>query len=166
MTTPKHGLGRLLLRAAGLLLTAILFGTASNLVHPARIPWVEDWSKYIESKALKEKIALVTPAQALKIVGAGNHVILDARPAADFDAGHIPGAVSLPYDTVEEKMTEVQALLTPAQPILTYCSGESCDESFLLTLYLRRQGFTNVVLFAAGFDQWKSAGNPVEGGPR
>jgi rhodanese-related sulfurtransferase len=72
--------------------------------------------------------------------------------------------VSLPYQAVEDALSNAQALLTPAQPIVTYCSGEDCDESFLLTLYLKQQGFTNVVLFAGGFSQWKTGGHPVEGG--
>jgi rhodanese-related sulfurtransferase len=49
---------------------------------------------------------------------------------------------------------------------MTYCSGKNCDESFLLTLYLRRQGFTNVVLFTGGFETWTARGHPVERGGR
>lgn len=164
MTGPRFHPAGAILRAAGIVLAAGLLGTASNLAHPKHIPWVEDWSRYIEAKALKEKIPLVTPAQAVRIVEAGSHLVLDARPEADYAAGHVPGAISMPYDAVDARMVEIQALLTPGRPMLTYCSGAHCDESFLLTLYLRRQGFTNVVLFAAGFDEWKAAGHPLEGG--
>ncbi|MFH0953395.1 MAG: rhodanese-like domain-containing protein [Verrucomicrobiota bacterium] len=151
--------------AALILLIAILCGGAANLVSPRRIPWVEDWANYIEAKALKEGVRLVRTEQARRIVDAGMHVVLDARPAADYAAGHLPGATSLPYNTVEESLADVQSMLAQSTPILTYCAGENCDESFLLTLFLRQQGFTNSVLFLGGFDQWKAAGYPVEGAP-
>jgi rhodanese-related sulfurtransferase len=148
----------------GILIVASICGAAANLVSPRRIPWTEDWSHYIEARAMKERITLVTPKQVERILDTGTHVFLDARPPADYVTGHLPSAVSLPFQSVDDDMARVQALLTPAQPIVTYCSGEDCDESFLLTLYLRRQGFTNVVLFAGGYAAWKAGGHPVEAG--
>ena len=139
-------------------------GAASQLVRRDRIPWFEDWSNYIEAKALKEDIPLVTVKQAMTFLQSGTHVILDARPAADYEAGHIPTALSIPYDSIADAMVTAQQYLTPSQPIMTYCSGKKCDESFLLTQYLRRQGFTNVVLFAGGFETWSAEGYPVERG--
>ena len=117
-------------------------------------------------KALKEGIPLVTVKQAMTFLQSGTHVILDARPAADYEAGHIPTALSVPYDSVADAMVKAQQYLTPSQPIMTYCSGKNCDESFLLTQYLRRQGFTNVVLFAGGFETWSAEGYPIERGGR
>jgi len=160
-----HLIKALLPEISIILLVSILLGAAANLVSPRRIAWVEDWARYIEAKALKAGITLVTPKQVEDMINAGTHVIFDARPEADYKAAHLPGAVSMPFQVVEEALVGAQALLTPAQPIVTYCSGEDCDESFLLTLYLKQQGFTNVVLFAGGFSQWKAGGRPVEGGP-
>jgi rhodanese-related sulfurtransferase len=148
---------------AGILLVSCLLGATANLVSPHRIAWVEDWTRYIEAKAIKAGITLVNAKQVEDIVKAGTHVIFDARPEADYRAGHLPGAISMPHQSVEEALAGAQALLTPAQPIVTYCSGEDCDESFLLTEYLNQQGFTNVVLFAGGISQWKETGHPVEG---
>lgn len=140
-------------------------GTAANLLSPRRIAWFEDWSRYIETRALAERIPLATAEQAHRFVSAGSHLVLDARPLPDFEDGRLPGAHSVPYDDREAGLAQVQMFLTPAQPILTYCSGASCDESLLLTLHLRDLGFTNLVLFAGGFDAWRAAGFPVEGGP-
>jgi len=57
---------------------------------------------------------------------------------------------------------DVMILLTPDTPILTYCSGEECDESFQVSEFLREQGFTNVVLFAGGYTAWEAGGLPTE----
>jgi rhodanese-related sulfurtransferase len=154
----------LLSGAALILVLSLACGTVANWVSPARIPWIGDWENYIETKALKDKITLVTAAQAKALFDQGTHLFLDARPKADYDAGRIPTALSLPYTQVDEGMIHVQQYLTPTQPIVTYCSGKDCDESFMLTKYLRLQGFTNIVLFAGGMEQWKSAGYAVEGG--
>lgn len=159
-------LQRLCLNAAGILLVAVACGASSQLVRRDRIPWFEDWSNYIEAKALREGIPLATAAQAMTFLQSGTHVILDARPTSDYGAGHIPTAISVPYDSVAAAMVTAQQYLTPSRPIMTYCSGKNCDESFLLTQYLRSQGFTNVVLFAGGFETWSAEGHPVERGGR
>lgn len=162
----RRGFSRsVLLPAFGLALASLLLGTASNLVSPRRIPWVEDWSQYIESKALREGITLVTTPQAVDYFRRGTHVFLDARHEADYQKARIPGAFSLPFDAMEEKAGDVQLLLSPSQPVVTYCSGKNCDESFLLTVELRKQGFTNVVLYAGGMDAWIASGHPAERGP-
>ena len=158
--------GRLLAHIAGLLLVAVVCGVAAQVIRRDPIPWFETWSNYIEAKALKEGIPLVTSAQVLGFLQAGTHLILDARPASDFESGHIPSARSVPYGFADEALMPVQPYLTPSGPIVTYCSGKSCDESLLLTQYLRRQGFTNVVLCAGGFETWNAEGHPVERGAR
>ncbi len=147
-----------------LMLVAMLCGAIANVVRPNRIPWIEDWSSYIEAKAQKEKVTLVTVEQAAHIAALEDSLVLDARPRADYQAGHIRRAKSVPFDSVEEGLTAILPELMPGRLMMTYCSGKNCDESFLLTLYLRQQGFTNVVLFAAGFQPWKDAGYPVESG--
>jgi rhodanese-related sulfurtransferase len=150
---------------AVLMLLAALCGALANRIHPRRIAWVEDWSLYIEARALAAGFPLADTADARKIVLARSHIIFDARPAADFKAGHLPGAVSLPFDSVNREFQNVAVLLQTGQPVLTYCFGLVCDESFLLTRFLRDQGFTNVVLYSGGYEEWTRAGLPVEGQP-
>lgn len=147
------------------MVVAALAAGAANLVHPRKIAWVEDWAQYIEARALKAGFQLADTATARKIIEAKTHLVFDARPAADFKAGRLPGAVSLPYDAVGAEFQNVAVLLLGGQPILTYCSGLVCDESFLLTEFLRQQGHTNVVLYSGGYEEWTRAGLPVEGRP-
>lgn len=168
MTPTLHaseGRRTVLTGALNIVAAAILLGSVANLVSPNRIRWAEDWSHYIESRALKAGITLITATQANDFFQDGRHIFMDARPADDFQKGRIPSAFSVPYENVEEAILNVQMFLTPEQPIVTYCSGESCDESFLLTEFLRAQGFTNVVLFAGGMEAWRQAEYRVEGGP-
>ena len=137
-------------------------GTLANLFLPMRIPWAEDWAHYLEARALKEGIPLAPLDVARAASAGGSPLLLDARSAVDYGNGRIPSAVSLPYDSVEDAFENVKVLLSREQPVITYCSGLECDDSFMLALFLREQGFTNVVLFAGGFEAWEKAGYPVE----
>ena len=40
-------------------------------------------------------------------------MVFDARPQVDYDAGHIPGSLSLPYDDIDMAFAQYAALLTP-----------------------------------------------------
>lgn len=58
-----------------------------------------------------------------------NATVVDARPAKDYDEGHIDGAVSVPFDAVEENMDKIPE----GKPVIAYCftgnkSGEVATE--------------------------------------
>ena len=107
-------------------------------------------------------IPVVNVGTANVIVEAGEALVFDARSAADFDTGHIPGAVSFPYESREEIYNEMAALLQPAQSVMVYCSGRECDDAMLLGVFLKSQGSQNVVLFLEGVAGWKAAGLPLQ----
>lgn len=142
---------------------AALAGLLVQVISPTRIPWQEDWARYVETKALAAGLPLASVADVQRMLGEQSHLLLDARPVADYDKGHLPGALSLPQTDLDTYYAQLMPLLTPAQPLLVYCSGLECDESFLLSVYLREQGFTNVTLFVGGYLAWKAAGLPLEG---
>ena len=164
---PKGGarLRDLAVTTSAIAAITLVLGTAANVVSPRRIAWTEDWSHYIEARAIREGLSLITTAQAHDFFVKGTHLFLDARTDEEYRAGRIPGAFSVPFTALESSLPEVQQLLSPSFPIVTYCSGEACDESFLLAVELKRQGLTNVVLYASGFDKWVEAGHPAERGP-
>jgi rhodanese-related sulfurtransferase len=137
-------------------------GAVANLVSPRRIPWFQEWSTYVADKAREEGLHVVNLEDMQRIVEQGTHYIFDARPINDYDAGSIPTALPLPYLEMEEMFEQYQALLTPEWPILVFCSGQECDESLLLGVFLRDQGFTNLYLFADGYGAWAKAMNEGE----
>lgn len=155
---------RLLAEVMLLTVASVVLGVVRQTAFPGAIPWVQDWSNFIESKARKEGLSLANLDDVRAIVDKQSHIVLDARPMADYDAGHLPGSLSLPQTAMEEHIGSILPLLSAEQPVLVYCSGKECDESFLLAVALRKQGFTNIVLFAGGFTEWRAAGLPFEGG--
>jgi rhodanese-related sulfurtransferase/DNA-binding transcriptional ArsR family regulator len=84
-------------------------------------------------------------------------VLLDVRPAEEYDAGHIPGARSMPVSELKRRLRE----LPKARQIAAYCRGPYCvlaDEAVAL---LRSRGFRAVRL-EGGLPDWKAQGLPVE----
>jgi rhodanese-related sulfurtransferase len=52
----------------------------------------------------------------------GDVVLVDVRPAEEFEAGHIEGARSIPLDELEDRLAE----LPPGQEVVAYCRGPYC----------------------------------------
>ena len=120
------------------------------------------WGAHVETSAAETGMNTVSVDEAKIIADTFSHLVLDARKATDFAAGRIPGAMSLPVSDLDTHLAEIAAFLTPAQPILVYCSGAECEESLELGKFLIDAGYTNVTLFAGGITEWEKAGHPVE----
>jgi len=71
-------------------------------------------------------------------VQAGEVTVLDVRPATEFDAGHLPGAISMPLDQLQARLQE----LPRGRAVVAYCRGPYCVMSFDATALLRARGFT------------------------
>jgi rhodanese-related sulfurtransferase/DNA-binding transcriptional ArsR family regulator len=83
-------------------------------------------------------------------------VVLDVRPAEEYQAGHIPGAHSIPVAELERRLEE----LPPGCEVIAYCRGPYCVFSDEAVALLRAHGFRAQRL-AVGLPDWRSAGLPV-----
>ena len=83
--------------------------------------------------------------------------VLDVRPVEEFQAGHIPGARSIPLTELERRIAE----LTPDREVVAYCRGPYCVFSDEAVTLLRTHGFQARRL-SVGLPDWRSAGLPVE----
>ncbi|MGW1677307.1 ArsR/SmtB family transcription factor [Saccharopolyspora sp. NPDC002376] len=88
---------------------------------------------------------------------AGEVVVLDVRPREEYEAGHIPGAVSIPVEELADRLGDIPA----DQEIVAYCRGSFCvlshDAVRLLTAHGR-----NARRLADGMLEWQLAELPVE----
>jgi rhodanese-related sulfurtransferase len=101
-------------------------------------------------------------ALAKAIFDEGEVLFVDARSQKDYGNGHIPGAISLPVGQFKERIGSFLNRYPLEQPIVTYCSGRTCEDSHDLARFLSDIGFTNVRIFIDGFPGWKAEGYPVE----
>jgi rhodanese-related sulfurtransferase/DNA-binding transcriptional ArsR family regulator len=86
-------------------------------------------------------------------------VILDARPAHEFVAGHIAGAISLPVDEMQERLRQ----LPKSKEYIAYCRGPYCIYADHAVATLQKSG-RRARRLLEGFPEWKAAGLPVEEG--
>lgn len=76
------------------------------------------------------------------------YIILDVREQDEYDAGHIPGAILIPYTQIEEKANEM--LPDKEQLILVYC--RSGRRSKIAAEALAKLGYTNIKEFGGIID--------------
>jgi len=102
-------------------------------------------------------------AQVQQLAAAGA-VLLDARAPELYVEGHLPGARSLPLESLREGVEDLRRQVPPETVIVTYCSGFGCPDSFDLGVALLQAGWREVRVFEGGFPEWRDAGLPVEQG--
>jgi rhodanese-related sulfurtransferase len=98
----------------------------------------------------------VSREDLLERVRTGAATVLDVRPAEEYEAGHIPGALSVPLADLERKLSE----LPHDQEIVAYCRGPYCVLAVQAVEMLRKRGFQAVRL-EDGVQDWRARGFPV-----
>ncbi len=150
-------------RVLWLILAAALLAVVVNLIHPKRIPWVENWGSRAEAQAVAEQMPLVQLSDMLNFLRDGSRLFVDARPAEEYARAHLPGAVSLPFQTLEKYPAVVVQVLASDKPPVLYCTGPECDDSLLLAVHLRKLGRKDVSVFIGGMNLWQSELLSTEG---
>jgi rhodanese-related sulfurtransferase len=106
--------------------------------------------------------AFVGLSEAIDLHDKKTATFLDARSAADFAAGRIPGARNLPFYQLDEFWTPALAGLNETSPLVIYCEGVGCELSFFLGRELQSAHYKNVRIFYGGYPEWSGAGLPIE----
>lgn len=109
---------------------------------------------YVQARQLLEAVDV---DDLLERMEAGDVEVLDVRPAAEYRAGHIAGARSVPVDELEARVDELPSDVE----IVAYCRGPYCVFADEAVEYLREQGYQARRL-DLGYPDWKAADLPVE----
>lgn len=101
----------------------------------AEVPAIEQlMHRYLRDR---DSLDAVSAGELRKRLDAGEVVLIDVRPGEEFDAGHIPGALSMPIDRLAESLDE----LPDDREIVAYCRGRYCVYADEAVRLLRRHGF-------------------------
>jgi rhodanese-related sulfurtransferase len=155
---------RSLLQAITIILLSGVFGLAVNGLRADGIPLVERWQEKVLNEQLTGGLPAVSLKEAKEAHAKGDALFVDARDAAFYEEGHIPGALSLPVQDFEMVFPRLKEQLLAAPRLITYCDSASCEMSVELTEKLLFAGFNQVEIFTGGMQQWKAAGQPVVSG--
>jgi rhodanese-related sulfurtransferase/DNA-binding transcriptional ArsR family regulator len=107
--------------------------------------------------AHRDELEPVPAAELLERAKKGLVTVLDVRPAEEYAAGHLPGAINVPIDKLESYLSK----LPKRKEVIAYCRGPYCLMSFDAVQTLRKRGLRARRL-ENGFPEWRAAGLPVE----
>lgn len=92
----------------------------------------------------------------LRRAAAGEVVVLDVRPRAEFEVAHLPHARSMPIDELRKRLAELPKDI----PVVAYCRGPFCMMANDAVDLLRRRGFRASHL-PDGVAEWRARGLPL-----
>jgi ArsR family transcriptional regulator len=135
--------------------TVIAFLAALRQIARARLAEVEQVARdYFQ---VRDEMEPLSSAELWKRLQHREALVIDVRPAEEFAAGHIPGAVSIPLADLRTRLPE----LPRDAEIVAYCRGPYCVLAPQAIDLLRRAGYQARRL-AEGFPEWRVGGLPVE----
>ncbi len=164
-----------LIGGIGIMVVATLIGVVVNAVRPNGIALIQSGAPVstaqhgnkADSAAADTTHALaegaISLAEMKRLFDEGTAIILDARDAAEYEQGHIPGAINIPYDRIPEYFDVLQSQVPMDAHVVCYCRSVTCDFSDQLATELKIIGYQNVSVFSGGWDAWTTAGYPIEG---
>jgi len=85
----------------------------------------------------RDNIESLDERELIKKVRDGEILLIDVRPEKEYEAGHIPGAISIPLKELEKKLKS----LPHSREIFAYCRGRYCVLSTEATKVLRKKGY-------------------------
>lgn len=105
----------------------------------------------------KDTLEPISRDGLMKRAKQGSVMIIDVRPPAEFNAGHLPKAVNI---EMADLINQIDGL-GKEQEIIAYCRGPYCVLAFEAVKFLRVKGF-QVRRLEGGYPEWEHAGLPVE----
>jgi rhodanese-related sulfurtransferase len=104
----------------------------------------------------RDALEPVTLTELRKLMSADRVTVIDVRPREEYEAGHIPGAISIPVPELERR----SAKLPKRKEIIAYCRGPYCVYSLEAVTRLRKSGF-RARRAEEGLPDWRARGLPV-----
>lgn len=108
---------------------------------------------------MEEQVATVTKEDVLRHLENGTAAVVDVLARHAYDRIHIRGAISIPFDMVENGQLDA---LQGQMNIVVYCKNYTCLASKRAAIILTKKGF-NASAYEGGIEEWEKSGLPTEG---
>ncbi len=99
---------------------------------------------------LGDEVEAISRDELRKRLRRNDVVLVDVRPAGEFHAGHIDGALSIPLDELDQRLAELPA----DSEIVAYCRGEFCAYAYEAVRALRAAG-RSARRLDGGWPEWQ-----------
>ncbi len=104
----------------------------------------------------KDQLEPLPRQELLARIKDGTITVIDVRPPLEFAAAHIPGAINIPLNNLDDFLLH----LNPKQEVVAYCRGPHCVLAYDAVEKLRAHGI-NARRLEDGMPEWRLAGLPV-----
>jgi rhodanese-related sulfurtransferase/DNA-binding transcriptional ArsR family regulator len=111
---------------------------------------------YIDGRDALEPVTLKELRRRLR---EGDVTVIDVRPVDEYQAGHIPGALSIPVNQLKRRLPEIPK----GREVVAYCRGPYCVYSVEAVEILRKHGY-KARRTGDGLPEWRASGLPVTAG--
>ena len=81
---------------------------------------------------VKDSLEPLPREELIKRIQQGLVTIIDVRPASEYNAGHVPGAINMPLDKLDNRLSDFNS----DREIIAYCRGAYCVLSFISSILL------------------------------
>jgi len=105
----------------------------------------------------KDELEAIPHDELIERLQLGTVTLIDVRPATEYAAGHVAGAINIPVDELDEKLDS----LPHEKEVIAYCRGPHCVLAFDAVNKIRKSGI-KARRMEDGFPEWASANRPVE----
>jgi len=157
----RHRLSHTLLQSVSIIILSCVVGLIVNFFRSDGLALSGTWSPEQQLSNAHPGLS-ISVEEAEVLFNSGSAVCVDARSRADYDRGHIRGALSLPWQDAEQGLADVMEVLFDNPTIITYCDGDTCSVGKDLALFLIEAGFTDVRVLINGWSLWQENSLPVE----
>jgi len=114
------------------------------------------WS--VAANCLADFSGQLTPQQAQARIEASSITVIDVRQPDEYAAGHVPGAINIPHDQIDQHLQQISTL--KQKPVLLYC--RSGRRAAMAEEALSKQGFTRLYHLQGDIQGWQASQLPVE----
>lgn len=114
------------------------------------------------SQMVRDELIIINANQLRQLVSRQQAILLDARIPSEYEAGHLPSAMLLPFDLLYDYEQQISKL-PKDKWLICYCDGPPCDLGELLAKELLLRDFQKVAVYQDGLNDWKKSYAVVKG---
>jgi len=147
--------GLSLVQAAGLTFVTLFFGMFYHFVSSAGFLSNTNSVTFVEQAHLGSFIPKLAKNKVAKLLDTDT-VLIDARRVADYEAGHLDGAINIPVDSNDTFRHDAMRGVDKSLKLVLYCQSSRCPFAETVAAKLKSDGFSNLSIYKGGWNDWKS----------
>jgi rhodanese-related sulfurtransferase len=150
--------------AAFILVLGLVLSLAINALRPGGLAIIPVHAQLKEVGAPIINPRIYSADDCLQLLQKDKAVFLDAREAALYKMGHLPGAFHVPKEMVDQSLVRLKDMERGGKVLIAYCDGQGCMKAEELVKILQGKGIRALGLFADGWQGWMDKGLPIDEG--